>query len=483
METSAEALPGETPAPRSSDRASVRGSGGGTRELLQVAIPLVLSSGSLSLMSAADRMILTGYSTEALAAVTPASMMHWTAVCIPFGAVLYANTFVSQCDGAGQRDRMMAWLWQSVWLGAVCGLLLIGLIPFSTTLLQYTGQSPEVIRHEADYFNVLCAGSAILLTSTALSCFFSGRRHTVIIMLVNLLGVLLNFVLNYILVYGAGPIPEMGIKGAALGTVLARLSDLIIYSVLIVRSHRREQLPWRGLWQPRLSLLGGYLKYGFPSGLHYFVDNSGFTVFLLIVGALSSHALAATNLAFSVNGLIFLPLLGFGTAVQTVVGHHLGAGSVRNATRTTWAAVRLGVLWTAAAGLVLIVLPDLVLQPFFSFVEQQAKDGRAVANYEGVRETSIILLRFTAVYSVFDALAVVVASALRGAGDTFFPMIITLCSSWLIMVLCSCLVLKSAEASVTKLWLCCSAHIVFMGIAMPLRFLTGRWKQVHLVEE
>ncbi|MCA9058739.1 MAG: MATE family efflux transporter, partial [Planctomycetaceae bacterium] len=280
--------------------------------------------------------------------------------------------------------------------------------------------------------------------------------------------------------------PELGIKGAALGTVLARLSDLLIYSVLIIRSHRREQLPFRRLWRPDLSLLLGYLRYGVPSGLHYFVDNSGFTVFLLIVGALSSDALAATNLAFSVNGLIFLPLLGFGTAVQTIVGHHLGAGSIRNATRTTWAAVRLGVGWTSVAGLLLILIPDTRLSPFFTFVESSGGEATAVhvsaTDYQSVRETSVILLRFTAVYSVFDALAVVVASALRGAGDTFFPMLITLCSSWLIMVLCSWLVLHSSYASVTRLWLCCSVHIVMMGILMPLRFRSGRWKKLHLVE-
>ena len=112
-------------------------------------------------------------------------------------------------------------------------------------------------------------------------------------------------------------------------------------------------------------LLRKFLRYGVPSGLHYFVDNSGFAVFLLIVGNLSSEALAATNLAFSVNGLIFVPLLGFGTAIQTLVGHHMGAGLIEAVGRTTWNAVKLGVLWTGSTALLLILFSGVLSSSVF----------------------------------------------------------------------------------------------------------------------
>ncbi|MFN9974937.1 MAG: polysaccharide biosynthesis C-terminal domain-containing protein, partial [Phycisphaerae bacterium] len=122
-------------------------------------------------------------------------------------------------------------------------------------------------------------------------------------MWVSMMGVLLNFVMDYVLVFGIGPFPMMGIRGAAVATVLARCCEILVYQFLIRQELRREEIFWSQLWLPDRSLLLQYLRFGLPSGLHYFVDNSGFTAFLLIVGSLGRDALAATNLAFSVNGL------------------------------------------------------------------------------------------------------------------------------------------------------------------------------------
>lgn len=469
--------------PSPSDRAEPASEGpaaGSMKELLEVAFPLIVSAGSLSLMSAVDRIILTGYSADALAAVTPASMLHWTVVCVPMGTILYANTFISQFDGAGLRDRMMASLWHAIWLALVCGLLLLLAIPFSRTIFSVVGQPAAVVEQEAQYFNTLCGGSASLLISVALSCYFSGQRHTSVVMYVNILGVAVNFVLDYLLVFGIGPLPEMGIRGAALATVLARCGDIVLYLVLILRAERRSGESIFRYCRPGRVMMVQYLHYGVPSGLHYFVDNSGFTTFLLIVGSLGRDALAATNLAFSVNGLIFVPLLGFGTAIQTVVGHHMGAGLVSAASRTTWNAVRLGIFWTGTAGLLLVLVPEIAIKPFFLFTG--VRDD-AAESLNALTPTIMMLLKFVAVYSVFDALSVVFSSALRGAGDTVFPMLLTMLSSWLVMVLPAYLIARSAEASLPRLWLTCSAHITLTGGFMLFRFLTGRWKRIHLVEE
>lgn len=453
---------------------------GSMKELLEVALPLIISAGSLSLMSAMDRIILTGYSADALAAVTPASMAHWTVACVPMGTILYANTFISQFDGAGLRDRMMASLWHAVWLAIACGLLLLAVIPFSRTVFSLVGQPAAVIEQEAQYFNTLCGGSVSLLVSVALSCYFSGRRQTAVVMYVNVLGVLVNFLLDYLLVFGVGPFPEMGIRGAAVATVLARCGEIALYVFLILRAERSATESLFRYCRPGRVMTLQYLRYGVPSGLHYFVDNSGFTSFLLIVGSLGRDALAATNLAFSVNGLIFVPLLGFGTAIQTVVGHHMGAGLVTAASRTTWNAIRLGIFWTGTAGILLVLCPDIALMPFTLFTGARTE---AAQSLDELTPTIVMLLKFVAVYSVFDALAVVFSSALRGAGDTVFPMLLTMFSSWIVMVLPAFVIARSSEASLSKLWLTCSAHITLTGGFMLFRFLSGRWKGIHLVEE
>ena len=450
------------------------------KELTRVALPLMLSAGTQSLMNAADRIILAGCSEDALAAVTPASMLHWTIVCVPMGTVLYANTFISQFDGAGQKDRMLSSFWQAVWLAIVSGFLLLMFLPFSRMVLPLSGHSPNVVELEAQYFNILCAGAPIHMLATALSCFFSGRRRTTVVMLNSMTAVIVNGIVAYILTYGVGPIPAMGIRGAAIGTVVARCVELAVYIVCILRESRHDALPLWSMCAVDRGLLKQFLRFGLPSGLHYFVDISGFTMFLLIVGNLNNQALAATNIAFSINGLIFVPLLGFGTAIQTVVGHHIGAGRIDAARVTTRNAAIMGVLWTGTTGAILVLFPEWLLRPFFLLADPETIGGADIAT---LAKTAAYLLNFVAAYSVFDSLAVVFSSALRGAGDTVFPMVITMLSSWLIMVVPALIIIQSRHASVLALWLTCTAHISFSGTCMLFRYLSGRWQRIHLTEE
>jgi len=452
---------------------------GSFRELLHVAVPLMLSAGTLSIMNVADRAMLTGWSRDALAAVMPAGMMHWTVVCIPVGMILYANTFIAQYDGAGKPRRMMESLWQAVWLGLSCGVLLMLCPLWSGAALALTDQPAEVIAEEKVYFDTLCLGCPLMMVSTALSCFYSGRRRTNVILAVNIISVSINFGMDYVLIFGRFGLPAMGIRGAALATIAGRAAEVLIYAALIAQPIHRRTFPLFSTWRPDRDLLQKFFRFGFPSGAHYFVDNIGFTVFLFILGSLSRDALAASNLAFGINALIYVPLLGFGTAVQTLVGHHIGANIRSAATRTTWNAILLALVWTGATAVALVLFPMWCLHPFLLFADA-GEDREAIVSILPIAAT---LLRFVAIYSIFDAMAVVFASALRGAGDTLFPMLLTLVSSWFIMALPAWYLSQQSGAEIYHLWWTATVHVLVMGSVMMGRFMTGRWKLIEIVDE
>ena len=117
---------------------------GSLRELLAVAMPLVISSGSVTLMYVVDRIFLTWHSSEALAAAMPASMVHWSLLSIPFGVAMYTNTFVSQYDGAQRPDRIAASLWQAIYLAVVAGFLLALFTPLAGPIFEWGNHDPEV---------------------------------------------------------------------------------------------------------------------------------------------------------------------------------------------------------------------------------------------------------------------------------------------------------------------------------------------------
>ena len=115
--------------------------------------------------------------------------------------------------------------------------------------------------------------------------------------------------------------------------------------------------------------------------------------------------------------------------------------------------------------------------PFLAFADEAVGGASSI---ETILPVAAGLLSFVAVYSIFDALAVVFASALRGAGDTVFPMLVTMFSSWFVMTLPAWLIVRSGTATINQVWLTCTAHILLMGTAMLLRFLTGKWKLIKI---
>ena len=194
---------------------------GGYREVLNLAVPMILSFGSWSLMHFVDRMYLSWYDRDALAAALPAGILSFTLGTFFLGTAGYVNTFVAQYVGAGRPKRVGASVWQGIHFSVVSGLLLMGLIPAAPWIFDGVGHEPAVQVGEVVYFQVLCIGWIPMLVMPAVSSFFSGRGDTRTVMWVNVLAASTNILLDYCLIFGSLGFPEMGIRGAAWATVLA----------------------------------------------------------------------------------------------------------------------------------------------------------------------------------------------------------------------------------------------------------------------
>ncbi|MGH7129307.1 MAG: MATE family efflux transporter, partial [Planctomycetaceae bacterium] len=254
---------------------------GSLRELCAVALPLVFSSGSISLMHVIDRMFLTWDSTEALAAAMPAGMLHWTMMSIAIGTASYVNTFVAQYDGAGRADRVSASVWQGVYLSLIMGLPFLLVVPFSWDLFALFGHDPVVAEMEASYFAILCAGAVPTTMAAALACFYSGRGKTLPVMWINFFTAGVNVVLDYLLIFGPGPFPRWGIEGAAIATVIAQIAAVGCYGLLMCRRvERREYGLWRH-WRFDSDLFRRLMHFGLPTGVQLMLDIAGFTLFLI----------------------------------------------------------------------------------------------------------------------------------------------------------------------------------------------------------
>ena len=448
---------------------------GGYREVLVIAIPLILSTGAWSVQHFVDRMFLAWYSPEAIAAAMPAGILNFLIMSFFIGTATYVSTFVAQYFGARRYHRIGPALWQGVYISVLGGVALICLIPFARPIFSLVGHDPLVQRYEVEYFQILCLGGGPVIASSAISGFFAGRGRPWPVMWVNTFSTVVNLVMDYILIFGKWGFPELGIKGAGIATVLSGVFSCIVYMALISARANNEAYHTLKGWKPEKELFLRLLRFGFPSGAQFFLDMLGFTIFVLLVGRLGTTSLAATNIAFNINTLAFMPMIGCGIAISVLVGQYLGRDRPDLAQISVYSGFHVTFIYMASVAAAYVLVPDIFMAPF-----------AAQADPEGFAEIyrlTVILLRFVAIYSIFDTMNIIFASAIKGAGDTRFVMFMIAIISALVLVIPTYLAVVVLEYGLMVTWILISAYVIILGFVFYFRFLGGKWKTMRVIEE
>jgi len=205
---------------------------GGWRELMQIAWPLIVNSGTFALLNFSDRLFLSWYSEDAFRASLPSGILFFTLVCGFMALAGFTNTFVAEFWGAGDKEGCSRATAQGILFSVLSIPLIMLLTPVGIWCLKLSGHGPEVLALEERYFRILmwCGGGMTL--SSGLSSFFSGRGKTFVIMGCNVVANFLNIILNYALVFGKWGFPELGIAGAGWATVIGSWLSPFIFAVI-----------------------------------------------------------------------------------------------------------------------------------------------------------------------------------------------------------------------------------------------------------
>lgn len=452
-----------------------RAEAGTVRELLRVAVPLALSTGTLSVMHVTDRVFLTWHDQNALAASLPAGMLSWTLLSLFFGTVNYINTFVAQYYGSAQHHRIGTSVGQGVYLSILGGILFIPFLVWAPWLFETLGYSGQILKLEVDYFRLLGIGAMPALINSTLGCVYSGRGKTWAVFWVNAVAMLANFVLDWTLIFGHFGAPAMGIRGAAIATVAGSVISVFCWIVLLsIDPAVRPFGLWQGL-RPDLELAGRIIRFGFPNGLMMLLEACLLNIFLALIGQMGNAELAATNLAFTLNTLAFIPTFGLQIAVMTLVGQRIGEGLPDIAERTTRGAILVCNTYMTIWAILYVVFPDVVLQIFGAHSQP--------GEFEEIRAMAIMLLRFVAAYTIFDGIQLIYSGAVRGAGDVRFSLIFFIGTEILVMVLPTWIGVQFFNMQLAWAWSWMTAWVVILAFGFWLRFRGGRWKSMSVIEE
>ncbi len=444
------------------------------KEVFVLAFPLIISSSAWTIQHFVDRMFLAWYSTDAVAASMPAGMLNMLTTSVFFGTALFIETFVAQYFGAKQFEKIGAIVWQGFYIGAVGGILHIVLIFFAEPLFKAIGHEPNVSAMEIAYFQTLCLGAFAVISSGAMAGFFAGRGKTKQVMMATLFQTCTNILLDYILIFGKFNLPALGIKGAGLASVISAYVHLLFLLFLAIRPINEKRYKIFSQWKPDRNLLKRLIRFGLPSGLQGTIDLAGFSIFLLLLGKIGKIQLAATNIAFNINILAFMPMIGIGMAVSILVGQQLGANNPEKAEDYTWAGFIITFSYMFLLAFLYIAVPEIFIKPF-SFRADPSE-------FEIIHQIAVILLRFVAFYSLFDGMNIIFASALRGAGDTKFIMKAVAIISIFILILPSFFFIVVLKKGIYVAWTIATVYVVLLALMFFFRFRKGKWKRMRVIE-
>ncbi len=442
----------------------------GWREIIALATPVVISKLSFTAMGMVDTAMVGRIGATEQGAVGLATTYMFTLYVFGLGLLGVINTFVSQHHGAGQPRKCGLVLGQGLRIAVIVGAITMAALLLSAPLFRWAGLSEGVCENGYTYMFFRMLGLPGVFGFWAYNAFMEGLGKTRTAMKITVLGNLVNIVADYVLIFGMGPIPAMGVAGAGLATAA---SNMFMLGCFVWVVHRKDGA-FRGFGireisrSPQWKTLGKMIRIGLPMGLQFFLEIGAFLIFSVMIGWVGDVSLAANQVALRLMSFSFMTIWGISTAATTLVGRNQGEGHPQRAQLAGNRCLLLAMGFTGLCALAFAGVPGLLVRVFTPF--------------EHVAVMAIPLMYVAAVFQVFDGLNGVSYGALRGAGDTRWPMWAVILINWFIGIPMVYALTIPAGLGVTGAWLGMTVMMSIQGTALLIRFRLGSWKTLRLVD-
>jgi putative MATE family efflux protein len=432
-------------------------------DVWRLAFPVILTNLLMSLVNIVDLFMVGRIGPVEIAAVGMANSVRMLVMITILAVTAGAMTLAAQAKGARDPAQLSFVTRQTLSLTVLLGALLTVLGYFaSEPLLAFlnSGGDPQAVTLGTGYLQLLFLGTIFLVINFSVSSLMQGAGDTVTPLYLSGSINLLNILFNYLFIFGPGPFPELGVTGAALGTVLSRALGAGL-GVALFYSGRNVIALLPGSYRPDWAMFRDLLAIGVPSGLQGLVRNSAQLLVIRIVTstAAGTYGAAALAIGLQIESLAFMPGLAISVAATSLVGQSLGAWQVEEARSRGNAAIGLGVIVMSILGLPLILFAPQLVRLF---------DPSA---HPTVLAAGVSYLRINALGLPILAVAMVVNGALRGAGDTRPGLVGNLLGRWLTAVPLAYALALTLGLGVAGVWLA-----LVIGTAISALWVLWRWR-------
>ncbi|WP_121742455.1 MATE family efflux transporter [Natronorubrum halophilum] len=447
------------------------------RPMFRLAWPLVVIQLLQVAYNVGDTFWLGALSPDAVGAVSLAFPLLFLVIAVGGGFTTAGAILIAQHTGAesGEGGLIAGQTISFVSLVAI-GLGIVGYVatdPMLAVLPADPDTQAAIIPLAADYLKIFFLGVPFVFGFFVFAALMRGYGNTRAPMRVMIISVVINLVVDPLLIFGVGPLPHLGIAGAAVATVFSRgiataVGFYLLYYTDVGPDIRTEHLV------PRFEYVSRITRLGVPTALEQSMTAMALVAMTAMVVTFPPAVVAAYGLGNRLISLAFLPAMGMGQATDSIIGQNLGAGRPDRAAKATWigAGVVAGIM--AVAGALALLFPE----PFVSVFVTADEVGRAETIEYGVT-----YLRFAAFAFVFMGVMQVIQGAFRGAGNTKTALVFAVLGLWLVRVPVTYYLIFVAGWGTTGIWTGVVLGDIVGAVAAVAWFSRGTWKESLLDDD
>ena len=458
-------------------------------EVWSLAWPTVLTMTSFTIMQFVDKLMVSQVGSLEVAAQGNAGTWAFAIIATVMGVVTVVNTFVSQHMGAGSPKEGPKYAWSAVWMAAIFWVIII--VPWAFVIphvFEYIHpDNAKLISLETQYAIYTLIGSLFLLIGRGFTQYFFGMHKPKIITISTLIANIINIVANYILIFGEEGIPSLlpgipgtpalGLKGAAIATVIGMFMEMLIPFMIFVSKSYNERFATRSAWKPCVRTMRELFRIGWPGAVQWGNEIVCWALFMTVfVGGFGTNDMAAGWIALGYLHLSFMPAIGINVAVNSIVGKYIGAGKPEVAVSRARIGVGMAAVYMSICAAIFIIFRHDFISWFVS------GSNIPIEEKEAIIEVGAKMLILIAIFQTVDAFGIVYTGALRGAGDTVWPGIVTAIYSWVLIVGGGWIaVTYFPQLGSIGPWIAASTYVILIGLTMAFRFERGGWRSIDLL--
>ena len=439
-------------------------------EILHLASPVVLGMASITAIGVTDTIMVGRLGAASLAAAGLAAMIVWAVHWMTRSVEISVQALAARRYGEGRPDQCGKVLDNALVLSlALSACCAVGLFFGGRGILSAMSSYGEVIDLADGYIKILSLALWSSATVFAMRGFFSGIGKTRVFFASAALMLTVNVVANYAFIFGKLGMPAMGVRGAAVGSLLAFAAAFVFMIGYILGWYGRNFRQEFGIFKISnidVSAIQELARLAGPNALRGIMVIGGLLVFYAMVDKLDVVQVAVVNVVLNIQSISFMPGHGFGVAAATVISQNLGGKNPLRAEQAGYEALRLAMLFMGALGLVFLLVPEWVIRLFTT-------DSEVIGD-------AVFPLRLVGVVQTLDAAGMVFSSALEGAGNTRWVMAAEIAVNWGVFLPLTWLFTFSFGLGRYGPWMAWATYLTVFGIWCCLKYRKGEWKMIKI---